>query len=403
MGARSGSHWNTLSTERSVVLGVHTVTAALRLVDIAALLGPDPRIGLVYTRVPDRLGDGVDDILWKWKVKRIPWKEVTGSSPPYDLAIGASLHQLGSIPAKRRFATPHGAGYNKRWPNWAWSGPDETRPTYGLDSASLLDELGRPIVDAINLSHHDQVDILLRQCPQAVGTAVIGGDPAFDRLIVSVADRQHYRRRLGVLERQKLVAVTSTWGQASLLSIHSHLLPRLLDKLTATHRVILTLHPAVWSAHSSQQIEAVLGEARSRGLGVLDAGEDWRGLLVAADYLIGDHCSVSVYGAARGLPFLLSHFAEEEIDPKSVMAELARNSPQLDECASLLDQLETAREAQPDQQMVAAERVSSVPGRSAEILRRTLYQLLELDEPSDAPRVKSAPVPTLMGSESERW
>lgn len=404
MGARSGIlNYGTLDTLRWVVFAVHTVAAALRLDDIDALLDNDSRIGLVYTPVPDRFGDGVDDILRKWKVKRVAWTEATNINPPYDLAIGASLHQLGALPAARRFATPHGAGYNKRWPSWAWSGPDETRPTYGLDSDSLLDDEGRPIVDALNLSHHDQMRTLARQCPQAVDAAVIGGDPALDRLLISAAHREHYRDALNVRDGQTLVAVTSTWGRASLLRRHPELLLRLMDELPATHRVILTMHPAVWAEHGQQQIRAFLGQARSRGLGVLDAGEDWRGLLVAADILIGDHSSCSVYGAASGLPFLLSHFAEDEIDPDSVMAALARHSPQVDDNTLLLEQLDNAREARPDQQKATRERVSSVPGRSAEILRQTLYQLLELDEPRDPPRVERVPPPRLVGSESERW
>jgi hypothetical protein len=395
------SPWNTLAIERTVIFAVHTVAAAMRLQDIAVLLENDPRIGLSYTSVPDRLGDGVDHILRKWEVRQAAWNEATNTS--FDLAVGASLHQLGSLPARHRFAAPHGCGYNKRWPNWAWSGPDETRPTYGLDRESLLDDEGRPIVDALVLSHHDQLVTLARQCPQAAGLAVIGGDPAFDRLIASVPYRRLYRAALTVREGQTLVAVTSTWGQESLLSRNPDLLLRLLDELPANHRVMLTLHPAVWFEHGPGRIRTFLRDASNAGLDVIDAGEDWRGLLIAADFLIGDHTSVSVYGAARGLPFLLSHFAEGEIDPDSVMAELARCSPRLDDKRPLLDQLDAARQAQPVQQEVARERVSSVHGRSDRILRRALYRLLELDEPSDLPRVDRVRPPKLVGGDSGWW
>lgn len=396
-------NWSTLF-ERTVGFGVHTVAAAMRLMDIAALLEADPRIGLVYTPVPDRLDDGVRDVLSRWKVKTVSWAEATRASAAgearYDLAIGASLHQLGSLPAKRRFATPHGACYNKMWPSWAWAGTEESRPVYGLDAMSLLDDDGRPVLDAINLSHHDQLITLARQCPEALDCAVIGGDPAFDRLMVSRPFRRIYRTALKVREGQTLVAVTSTWGQASLLSQHPNLLRRLLDELPANHRVVLTLHPAVWYEHGPGRIRAFLRDECRAGLDVVDAGEDWRGLLVAADVIIGDHTSVSVYGAASGLPFLLSHFAEDEIDPNSVMAELASCSPLLDEKIPLLDQLEAARMAQTAQEKVARERLSSVHGKSAMILRRALYELLELDEPDGDPRVDPVQPPKLMVNES---
>lgn len=387
-------NWRTLPTERTVVVGVHTVAAAMRLKDIAELMNDDSRVAQVYVAVPDRLGEGVEHVLDRWEVRRVSWDEATGSS--YDLAIGASLHQLEFLPARRRFATPHGAGYNKRWPSWAWSGSEYSRPTYGLDSQSLVDKDGRLVVDALNLSHLDQSRTLFKQCPEAVPAAVVGGDPAFDRLLVSMPFKEVYRAELNVRTGQTLVAVTSTWGQASLLARHPKLLRRLLDELPANHRVILTMHPAVWSEHGPGQIKAFLRDVRGAGLDVVDFGEDWRGLLAAADVLIGDHTSVSVYGAASGVPFLLSHFAEKEIDPNSVMADLAQHSPVLSNERSLLDQLDEARKAQPDQQRVASDRISSVPGKSAEILRQTLYQLLELSEPCGRPRVERVRPPRLV-------
>lgn len=391
-------NWRTFPTERTVVIGVHTVAAAMRLIDIAELLNSDPRVAQVYVAVPDRLGDGVERVLEQWESRRVSWDEATRSS--YDLAIGASLHQLESLPAKSRFATPHGAGYNKRWPSWAWSGSEDGRPTYGLDCESLVDKTGQLVVDALNLSHLDQSRVLFKQCPQAIPAAFVGGDPAFDRLLASMPFKEVYRAELNVRPGQTLVAVTSTWGQASLLATQQSLLGRLLDELPANHRVILTMHPAVWSEHGPVQIKAALRKFRGAGLDIVDAGEDWRGLLAAADVLVGDHTSVSVYGAASGVPFLLSHFAEEEIDQDSVMADLARHSPILNDETSLLDQLEAARRAGPAQQRVASERVSSVPGQSAGILRRELYKLLGLREPASRPRVERVRSPRLVAGAS---
>ena len=119
---------------------------------------------------------------------------------------------------------------------------------------------------------------------------------------------------------------------------------------------------------------------------LIDVGEDWRGLITAADVFIADHSPLAVYAAAVGVPLLLSHFASDEVDPNSVMAELARVSPMLDPARPLYEQLTTARTASPLQWGAAAERLSAVPGTSASILRETLYRLLELGEPSLAAR-----------------
>lgn len=394
-------HWGTFPTKRRVVMAVHTVAAAMRLKDLVGLLDEDPEVGLVYSPVPDRLGDGVEELLRKWEVKLLRWEDAVAGD--YDLAIGASLHRLGELGARRTFAIAHGSGYNKRWPSWAWARSDENRPTYGLDRESLLDKARRPVVDALNLSHIDQWETLKRQCPEATIAAMVGGDPSFDRLLVSLPSRQYYRDALGIRDGQILVAVTSTWGQQSLLSRHPGLLTRLLSELPANHKVILTTHPAVWFEHGPRRIRTLLREVCSAGLDVVEAGEPWQGLLAAADYLVGDHTSVSVYGAACGLPLLLSHFAEDDIDSHSVMAELAQLSPQLDDTTPLVKQLAAAAAARTEQKKVAGERVSSVRSRSASVLRKKFYELLDLPEPRSGPRVERAMPPRLMRSELVSW
>jgi hypothetical protein len=44
-----------------------------------------------------------------------------------------------------------------------------------------------------------------------------------------------------------------------------------------------------------------------------------------------------------------------------------------------------------------AARVTSRPGRAARLLRRQMYRLLRLSEPSTAPAVAPVPVPRLVG------
>jgi hypothetical protein len=110
-----------------------------------------------------------------------------------DLVVGASLHRLAEIPAVKRFAVPHGAGYNKLWPEWARPVMDGKRPVYGLDSVSLLDNRGRPVLDALMLPHPEHLVTLARQCPEVLDTAVVAGDPCFDRLVGCVEQRDRYR------------------------------------------------------------------------------------------------------------------------------------------------------------------------------------------------------------------
>ncbi|MET0136700.1 MAG: hypothetical protein ABW215_24180, partial [Kibdelosporangium sp.] len=382
--AQLSGGWQTVPTERSVIVLAHTVASVMRMLDYVPLLEPDLRIRLDWTAVPDRFEGGVAALLDRLNVPVVPWQEARERS--YDLAVSTSLHQMEFLHAKRKFAAPHGCGYGKRFASWLWPA-SETPPIYGLDSMSLLDQDGQLVFDSVVLSHADQLATLRDQCPEAVKAAVVGGDPAFDRLLASLQFRERYRHDLNVRRGQTLVAVASTWGRESLLAHFPSLPTWLMRHLPADHRVVMTIHPAVWHEHGPRQMYAYLREAHEAGLDLIGPGADWRPLLAAADMIISDHTSLSSYAAAIGIPVLLSHVAKDDIAPGSVIAALAEHSPQLDQQAPLQDQLNAARQASALQQAIAFNRVSSTRGRSAQVLRQTLYSLMALPEPSTPPRI----------------
>lgn len=385
--------FSTIGTHRVVLVAVHTMACLMRLEDIVPLIEADRRVQLVYTPVPDELGRGVENRLRALEVPVIAWEDAVRRS--FDLVISASLHQMERIRAGYRLAVPHGAGYNKLWPLQDWFDDQDDRPVYGLDRRSLMHN-GRPVFDALVLPHPDHLTTLERQCPESLPAAVLAGDPCLDRLRASLLDRETYRDRLGIRPGQTLVAVASTWGPRSLLATQPDLLLRLPAELPGNHRVIATLHPAVWAEHGARQVRIWMREVRDAGVDLIDVDEDWRGLISAADLLIADHSSLAVYTAAIGIPLLLNHVATEEIDPNSIMNELAHVSPILDHTKPLYEQLLNARTAPPIQWIAAAERVSDAPGSSAMILRETLYRLLDLGEPDLIARWQQVPVPRMV-------
>lgn len=390
-----GARWHTYPVQRTVLVAAHTVTSLMRIEDIVELIEQDPRVQLVFTKVPDRLGHDVDQRLNQREVRVVPWSEAVRRED-FDLVVSASLHQLEDVTAAARFAAPHGAGFNKLWPTWAWPGPDDTRPVYGLDRASLLDDDGRPILDALLLPHADHLQTLRRQCPEAERSAVVCGDPCYDRLVECRLQRERYREQLGVRCGQVLVAVASTWGPHALLAKQLDRLRSLPSEVPSDHRVIATMHPAVWAEHGARQVRSWLRTVRDAGVDLVDAGEDWRGLIAAADTLIADHSSLTVYAASIGVPVLLSHFADGEVDPSSIVAAIARESPRLCPETPLFAQLFAARAAQVAQWGVAHARVAARQGKSAEIIRETLYRLLRLPEPNYPAKWPSVPAPRLV-------
>lgn len=384
--------WRTLAVQRDVLVAAHTLTSLARLEDIVPLFESDPRIQVRYTQVPDALGNDVDQWLRQRRVSVVPWPV----ERRFDLVIGASLHRLGDIPANRKMAVPHGAGFTKLWPEWSRPMMGGTRPVYGLDRRSLLDGRGRPVLDALVLPHAEHLTTLRRQCPEAERTAVVAGDPCLDRLVGCAGERERYRAALGVRGGQVLVVVASTWGPHSLLGARRDLLTRLPAELPGDHRVIATAHPAVWSAHGVRQVHQALRDVRAAGVDLVDAGEDWRGLVTAADVVVGDHGSVTAYAAAAGIPVLFGHFPDGEVAEGSVMAALAGCGPRVRDGVSLSEQVRAAREAGAEQGRIVRGRVAARLGVSGEAVREVVYRLLGLAEPDEVAGWPAVDVPSLV-------
>jgi hypothetical protein len=380
--------WATFANQIHVNAVVHTPASLMRLVDYADLLQSDPRVHIDWTVAPDRFNRGVGTLLDQLEVPVVTWQEAR--ERPYDLAIATSLHRVEELSAKHTFTAPHGCGYGKRYPPWHWP-VGQTPPVYGLDRQSLLDQDGKPVFDRIVLSHVDQYDVLLRQCPEAARAALIAGDISLDRVIASKPFRERYRFAFGVRRRQTLVAIASTWGSESLLAKFPGLPERLMRELPADHRVVMTMHPAVWFEHGPRRVRGYLRAATEAGLDLIGPAKDWRPLLSAADVIVSDHTSLTSYAAATGVPVLLSHYAKDDIAAESVTAALAKVAPRYDPAKPLTEQLQQARSTAQAQQAVALPGVSSVLGRSAKIVRNAMYGLIGLTEPTEPARVEPVP------------
>ncbi|WP_341874810.1 hypothetical protein [Streptomyces albofaciens] len=247
---------------------------------------------------------------------------------------------------------------------------------------------GEPVATATVLSHPEQLTRLRRACPPAARTAVLAGDPCFDRLLAALPHRDDFRRALDVAPGQRLIVVNSTWGPRSLFGDSDDILPWLLDSLTRElpvdgYRRCAVLHPNIWHGHGPGQVRAWLRNAEYAGLTVVPPLGPWRQVLAAADAVIGDHGSVTYYAAAIGTPVLLGAFPAQDLDPASPVAELGRTAPRLRPYEPLLPQLDKLLAGhRPDRYAQLTALASSAPGASAGLLRRTFYDLMDLSEPS---------------------
>lgn len=379
---------------RTVLVVVPFMVAGIRLMDVLALLESDHRVVVMFTVAPAPNGSichGAEEFVRMQGGLLLPWRQAVQCE--FDLVLAASETAVAQLHG-RVMLLPHGAGAVQSRLRARSAGPD-AEPTHGLDRGSLVHR-GRLVPAALALTHDDELSLLRKSCPEAVPVAVVAGDVCFDRLVASVPWRDSYRRALGVREDQKLVVVTSTWQPESALGSHPDLLDRLLLELPgARYRVAAVLHPNIWGVLGALQVRAWLADCLRAGLLLLPPQEGWRAALASADVVVGDHGSVTSYGAAIGAPVMLAPSACEGLLRPGSLADVVRaEAVRLRMDRPLARQFrEVVHGHRLDQQRRIAGLITSVPGRAAGILRRTMYRLLDLPEPCRALTNAPAPLP----------
>ncbi|MHC5905890.1 hypothetical protein ACVNF4_18605 [Streptomyces sp. S6] len=391
--SRTGaSQWLTLPHCKRVLVVVHTEVYGKRLLDVLPLLESDLRVQVEFTIAPHAFNPGAARSLPTLHGGLIPWETAVRSR--FDLVIAAGsqgLHLLNG-PLLR---LPHGAGHIKLTLPDDNRHPGTPRTVEGLGRRYLVRD-GQLIPAALALAHHDDLGALRRHCPEALPVAEVVGDSSYDLLKAGLRRRTRIRAALGLRRGQKLVVVSSTWGSGSNFNRLDALLPRLLAELDpAVFRTAVLVHPNVWSGHGDWQVRSWLSTARRHGIAVVPPQADWRTPVIAADWLIGDHGSVTLYATLARVPILLARFPSDDVNPDSPSAELARVAPALSAGHRLPEQLAYARATYPaDDYARIARQLSSEPGRFGRNLRKLMYRLLELGEPAHPPTLPPLPLPT---------
>ncbi|MFJ8753916.1 hypothetical protein ACIREO_32005 [Streptomyces sp. NPDC102441] len=403
--------WTSRSAARRVLLVAHNVTSAGRLLDVLPLFHDDFRIQLLVTSTgSSAFSAGLTELFAELGLPVLPWRQAR--SIPVDLAVSASFGgQLSAIQGKLAVLS-HGVGYTKKLAGrepgagsrepGAGSrepGAGSREPTFGLSPEWLLAG-GETFVDALVLSHPEQLERLRRSCPEAEASAVLAGDPCFDRMLAARPHRERFRRALGVRRGQRLVVLNSTWNPEGLFGnggsqedVLPSLLPRLPAELPADdYRLAAVLHPNIWFGHGPGQIRAWTGRARRSGLILIDPVHAWRQALLAADLVLGDFGAVSYYAAALGIPVMLGSAVQDRLDPEAPLASFVRDAPRLDPHGPLRAQVErTLAEHRP--LAGPAEFTTSAPGASAALLRQRFYALMDLPEPGSPALLEPLPLP----------
>ncbi|ROQ59888.1 hypothetical protein EDD93_7294 [Streptomyces sp. 840.1] len=410
--------WATRGKCLRVLVVVHNVTSATRLLDVLPLFDGDLRIQLLATcPQSSAFSAGTAELLAGTGVPVLPWEQALQT--PVDLAVSASFGGELELLRGKLAVLSHGVGYTKRLaaPDTGHRTPDAGAaagteagaragsesgpvPVFGQAPQWVLSD-GVPVADALVLSHPEQCDRLRAACPEAAPTAVLAGDPCFDRVLAARPYRERFRRALGVRAGQRLIVLNSTWNPASFFGDGGtggdDLLPALLPRLAREfpvdeYRFAAVLHPNIWHGHGPGQVRAWLDRARRGGLALIDPLEGWRQALVAADAVVGDHGSVTFYAAALGTPVLLAAAPLHELDPEAPISDFMRVAPRLDPGAPLREQVDRLVERHRPLPG-PAEFTTSVPGEAAARLRSLFYSMMGAAEPEWPASLQPLPLP----------
>ncbi|MDX3195577.1 hypothetical protein PV458_44860 [Streptomyces sp. MN03-5084-2B] len=378
-------HWATRIGRSVLVLAPHVV-ALTRLEDLIPLIETDHRVQRVYA-IPDDGEDRPDsgDLVRAHDGILLPVRHAGQST--HGLVLAGSTRGLDDVRGPV-LLVPHGGGFGQYRSGELVTGFDPTQLMRG----------GRVRAERIVLTHVRELDLLAELCPQAVPQALIAGDIAFDRLVASAPHRDHYRGKLGVRPGQALVVVTSSWSPRSSFGVDGDLFRRVAEAARGEGvRVVASLHPQIWSHHGSGQVRGWLSPAVKAGLDVLAPHTDWRGAVVAADYLMADYTSVRSFAAGIGTPVLRLPHGPQPLLPGTPAAVLAEHTPLWDGTRPLLPQLDAARDGQCHGFGAhIAGLLTSRPGQAGKILRKAMYDLLGLTEPTQALPLPPAPLPQLL-------
>ncbi|MFV2195960.1 hypothetical protein [Nocardiopsis sp. LOL_012] len=383
--------WETLAGRAPVLVLARTFTSAVRAVEGLAVFRGDDRVKIVFALSESTaFNAGTRELLESLQAALVPWKLRHCVRPRLVLTASENVDLTGfTCPVA---VLPHGIGFQKLVPD---------HRTGGRRLSGLVREESQSADNVHLLLSHPAQLAQLREAriPQALlDRARVVGDPARDRLVDARRLRHGYRARLGLHPGQRLLLLTSTWGPEGAIGSRPDLPGALLGSLPHDlYRVAAVLHPNIWFAHSPWSVRHMLADALDSGLLLIPPHAGWGAAMVAADCVVGDHGSVTLYGASLDLPVLLAAFGEESV-PGTAAGALARSAVRL-AAEDLRGQVESAIEDHtPDRHRAAADLAFGRPGQGGRALAELLYGFLDLLPPDEDGTARTLPYPVPDGS-----
>ena len=230
-------------------------------------------------------------------------------------------------------------------------------------------------------------DRIVGDRPMLRGVVSVVGSLQDDALLSQLSHRAEIRRQLGYSPDDKVVFVLGSWGPNSLFHTIGDELVEAAQSLRDRFHFVLSVHPHEYRPTPSG--ERVWGEylenLEEPGFKVRKPSESWIPYMVACDVVVSDHTALAVNAALAAKPMIHAPLAAGVLQEGTILSRLRAIGRVLDEPSRLEDELERALTAFPLEDLDRlAKDINSCPGQSQQRVRETVYELLDLPNPSEA-------------------
>lgn len=360
----------TFPYQKTVLIIVRSPTTLERSVELAQHLFNDMRVQTFFT-IPDNrsaFGNDLELRIHQKHLPFIPWQQARTTS--FDLGIIAS--PIDDFPELDMplLLISHGPGATSN------------RSLHGVNNA-------HSDISTASISKHSRTICLASEDERALYSSHRDlrtiGDPVFDSLFLSVHRRQEFRNTLQA-EKRKIIVISSTWNFNSSIASHPQFISELLQHLPQDEYVVAAiLHPNVWVGHGEWQIYTWLHDAIDAGLRLIPYDGGWQATVVAADYVLGDNGSVSIYANELGIPTgLISYSPNENLDQRGIIRKLA-SAARINTIDEVLDFIsdESNHDVLMDEHHIRARAATNFAnlGNSMSVLAQLAYSKLGLTPP----------------------
>ena len=210
---------------------------------------------------------------------------------------------------------------------------------------------------------------------------VVTGFLKSDIIITLNKQREKIRTSLGFNDKDFLIHIISTWGNASLFQTIGEELLIEAAKLTDKYHFIFSLHPRhdEFGDLKNRRRKAVFDKYKKMGIQPQD-NVGWDNYVVACDMAISDHSSLCLFYLLLEKPLLLVNIPQNNYIKGSVFHQLCQIAPVLSTPKKLYSSIENAKfEAKSGKLYEFGKSLIDYPGTSAERYTEQIYRILNYE------------------------